>query len=106
MGVAMSSPFRGIIYIATWQKFAEEACRSATSAKECMPDISIESELFEQVVPIANPTHGSEDKILHIAKSPYQETLYLDSDTHMVDDCREFFSLLERFDLAAVHAPY
>lgn len=110
----MSSPSRGIIYIVTGQKFVDEACRSATSVKKCMPDIpialfsniSIESELFEQVVPIANPTHGPEDKILNIAKSPYQETLYLDSDTHMVDDCRELFSLLERFDLAAVHAPY
>jgi len=112
--MAMSSLTRGIIYIVTGQKFVEEACCSAASVKNCMPDIpitlfsniSIESELFEQVVPIANPTHGPEDKILNITKSPYQETLYLDSDTHMVDDCRELFSLLGRFDLAAVHAPY
>jgi len=110
----MSSPSRGIIYIVTGQKFVEEACRSAASVKKCMPDIpitlfsniSIESDLFEQGVPIVNPTHGPEDKILNIEKSPYQETLYLDSDTHMVDDSREVFSLLGRFDLAAVHAPY
>ena len=110
----MSSQSRGIIYIVTGQKFVDEACRSAASVKKCMPDIpltiysdlSIHSPLFDQVVPIANPTHGPEDKILHIARSPYQETLYLDSDTHMADDCRELFSLLERFDIAAVHAPY
>jgi len=110
----MSSPSRGIIYIVTGQKFVEEACLSAASVRQCMPDIPItvfsdvllRSSPFHQVVPIAKPTHGPEDKILNIAKSPYQETLYLDSDTHMVDDSRELFSLLERFDLAAVHAPY
>lgn len=110
----MSSPSRGIIYIVTEQKFVDEACLSAASVKRCMPDIPItlfsdvprSSSLFDQVVPIVKPTHGPEDKILNIAKSPYQETLYLDSDTHMVDDSRELFSLLERFDLAAVHAPY
>jgi hypothetical protein len=110
----MSSPSRGIIYIVTGRKFVDEACRSAASVKHCMPDLPItifsdvplRSALFEQVMHIANPTYGPEDKILNIAKSPYQETLFLDSDTHMVDDCRELFSLFERFDLAAVHAPY
>lgn len=110
----MSSPSRGVIYIVTGQKFVHEACRSAASVRQCMPHIPItlfsdvpqRSSLFDQVVPIVKPTHGHEDKILNIAKSPYQDTLYLDSDTHMVDDSRELFSLLERFDLAAVHAPY
>lgn len=110
----MSAPSRGIIYIVTGQKFVEEACRSAASVKRCMPDIpitifsdiSIDSGLFDQVMPIINPTYGPEDKILNIAKSPYKETLYLDSDTHMADDSRELFLLLERFDFAAVHAPY
>jgi hypothetical protein len=110
----MSSSTRGVIYIVTGKKFVEEACLSAVSVKQCMPDIPItifsdlpvDSKCFDQVVPIANPTHGPEDKILNIGKSPYRETLYLDSDTHMVDDCSELFSLLERFDLAVVHAPY
>jgi hypothetical protein len=90
----MSSSSRGIIYIVTGQKFVDEACRSAASVKRCMSDIPItifsdvplNSAHFEQVVPIANPTHGPEDKIINIAKSPYPDTLYLDSDTHMVDD--------------------
>lgn len=110
----MSTLSRGIIYIVTGQKFVDEACLSAASVKQCMPDIPItifsdvplSSALFDQVVLIANPTHGPDDKIIQIAKSLYRETLYLDSDTHMLDDSRELFSLLERFDLAAVHAPY
>jgi hypothetical protein len=110
----MSSPSRGIIYIVTGQQFIDEACLSAASVKRCMPDIpitilsdsTVHSPLFEQVLPITHPTHGPEDKIVNIANSPYHETLYLDSDTYMADDSRELFSLLEKFDLAAVHAPY
>jgi hypothetical protein len=112
LGETMSFPSRGIIYIVTGKKFVEEACRSAASVKQCMSDIPIticsdvplNSSLFDQVMPIANPMYGLEDKILNIAKSPYQETLFLDSDTYMADDSRELFLLLERFDFAAVHS--
>jgi hypothetical protein len=69
-------------------------------------DVPVRSPLFEQVVPIANPTHGPEDKIKYLAHSPYEETLCLDSDTYMTEDSREVFALLERFDLAAAQAPY
>jgi hypothetical protein len=110
----MIAPSRGIIYIVTGKKFVDEALQSAASVKQCMPDIPItlfadvplSSSIFDQVVPIANPTHGPEDKILNIGRSPYHETLYLDSDTYMALDCREVFPLLGKFDLAAVHAPY
>jgi len=110
----MSSLSRGVIYIVTGQQFVDEACLSAGTVKRCMPDVPItilsdvpvRSPLFEQVVPITCPRHGPEDKIVNIVNSPYQETLYLDSDTYIVDDCRELFVLLEKFDLAAVHAPY
>lgn len=93
----MSFPSRGIIYIVTGQKFVEEACRSAASVKQCMPDILIticsdiplNSPLFDQVMAITNPMYGVEDKILITANSPYQETLFLDSDTYAADDSRE-----------------
>jgi hypothetical protein len=49
-------------------------------------DVSLSSALLDQIVPIVHPTHGPEDKILNIAKSPYQETLYLDSDTQIADN--------------------
>jgi hypothetical protein len=67
-------------------------------------DISFNFALFDQVVTIANPTYGLENKIIQMRKSPYQETLFLDSDTHMVDDSRELFLLLAKFDFAAVHS--
>lgn len=68
----MSSPSRGIIYIVTGQKFLDEACLSAASVKKCMPnipitllsDVPLSSSLLEQVVPIVNPRHGHDDRIL------------------------------------------
>jgi hypothetical protein len=108
----MSSSTRGVIYIVTGRKFVEEACLSAASVKQCMPDIPIticsdvpiDSTLFDQVVSIDSPAYGLEDKIFNIRRSPYQETLFLDSDTQMIEDSQELFSLLDRFDFAAVHS--
>lgn len=85
----MGSSTRGTIHILTGQKFVEEACRSAVSVKRCMPDIpisiltgvSVRSPLFDQVLAIKDQTHGPEDKIQYLTHSPYEETLYLDSDT-------------------------
>jgi hypothetical protein len=37
--------------------------------------------------------------------SPYDYTLFLDTDTYVCADCSELFSLLEQFDLAVSHAP-
>lgn len=110
----MSSKSKGIIYIVAGQKFADEACCSAVSVKKCMPDIPITifadrpicSSLFDHVVQIEDPQYGPEDKVLNIGRSPYQDTLFLDSDTHLVDNVQELFLLLERFDIAATHAPY
>ncbi len=73
----MSSKSKGIIYIVTRQKFADEACCSATSVKKTMPDIPITifadrpicSYLFDQVVEIEDPKYGPEDKVHTMARS-------------------------------------
>jgi len=36
---------------------------------------------------------------------PFGQTIYLDTDTYVVDNIDELFDLLERFDIAAAHAP-
>jgi hypothetical protein len=102
------------MFIVTGQKFVEEACRSAASVRQWMPDIPItmfadrplSSDLFDRVVEIRDPQSGPEVKVHTMARSPYRETLFLDSDTILTDDVRELFLLLERFDIAATHAPY
>eukprot|EP00288_Rhodomonas_lens_P013747 CAMPEP_0177705214 /NCGR_PEP_ID=MMETSP0484_2-20121128/8590_1 /TAXON_ID=354590 /ORGANISM="Rhodomonas lens, Strain RHODO" /LENGTH=580 /DNA_ID=CAMNT_0019216629 /DNA_START=419 /DNA_END=2161 /DNA_ORIENTATION=+ len=45
-------------------------------------------------------------KLLAMKASPYQRTLLLDADTVVCSGLGGFFMLLDRFDLAATHAPY
>jgi hypothetical protein len=109
----MSLSDRGIIYVATGRRHCDEACRSAAQAKRCMPELPIsiftdqqlESGVFDQVIGIPQAS-GFLNKVINIRRSPYRETLFLDSDTHVVSDVRPLFELLGRFDLAASHAPY
>ena len=109
----MSVSQRGIIYVVTGRRHAEEACRSATMAKQCLPDLPIsiftdqpiDAPVFDQVVAIPQAS-GFLSKVVHIRQSPYRDSLFLDSDTHVIGDIRPLFELLERFDIAATHAPY
>ena len=102
---------KGVIYIATGEKYIQEALNSATSLKKHMPDISItlfcdkkiDSELFDNIIEIKNPEYGFIDKIKYIGKSSYDYTLFLDTDTYICDDISELFDLLDKFDIAAAH---
>ena len=108
-------PKKGVIYVATGKRYIEEALKSAASLKDKMPDLPvtifssdpIDSHLFEKVVVIENPNydHPGLDKIECMLCSPYEHTLFLDSDTYICDDFSEVFSLLSQFDIAAAHAP-
>jgi hypothetical protein len=101
----------GVIYVATGQKYIDEACVSAASLKDKMPDMhvtlfsdrDVRVGHFDKIVLIENPHYGMADKILSIQQSPYERTLYLDADTYICDDVSELFALLDRFDIAATH---
>jgi hypothetical protein len=110
---------QGVIYIATGRKYIEEACQSAESLKANVPAMSvtlfadekIDSPLFDQVVPIEKPGpfksaslhRRMSPKVVYIGMSPYDYTLYLDTDTYICGDISDLFPLLERFDLAVAH---
>ena len=105
---------RGILYIATGRKSVEETLRSAATVRRYMPNLAMTlvsdlapgSDLFEQHIPVDQPTFGPADKVDHIHRSPYDETLYLDSDTLLLADIRPLFELLQQFDFAAALSPY
>nr|CRH05296.1 Conserved protein of unknown function. Containing domain of glycosyl transferase family 8 [Candidatus Magnetococcus massalia] len=61
--------------------------------------------LIDQVLPIENPTYSFLDRFQAFSQSPYQKSLYLDSDTLILQPLDELFTLLERAQLAAAHAP-
>ena len=99
---------RGVIYISTGDKSYNEALTSARSLKKFNPDLSVtmytdEREvdpLFDNFVIIEQPQYCVQDKALNIWKTPYEETLYLDSDTYVTGDLSEYFEVLEYCDFA------
>jgi hypothetical protein len=106
---------RGVIYVAFGQEYLSEVLVSAASVKRHMPDLPIT--LFcdrktacpdvDQVVRVEPDVSfpGCAAKIRYIAASPYEQTLFLDSDTYVCADLADLFALLDAFDLAAAHAP-
>lgn len=98
----------GIIYIAFGKRYVNEAIYSATSVKSFAPisttiftDIDVKDSCFDQVV-IIKPEH-KRAKVDFLSHTPYDRTLYLDSDTRIVHDISDLFELLDRFDFAGAH---
>lgn len=100
---------RGVIYIASGRSYIRDAKISARSVKRHNPSLSItlytnegvNLEVFDQVVPIAEPIENWGDSILSNKHFPYEQNLYLDADTFVCGDITEVFDLLARYDLAA-----
>src|SRR5262249_13767122 len=105
---------QGAIYIATGRKYVEEACQAAASLKAILPTLSvtliadenIQVPYFDEVILVQkpDPIEGRfMSKIAYMGMSPYDHTLFLDTDTYVCGDISDLFPLLERFDIAAAH---
>lgn len=102
----------GVLYIASGEKYITDACKSASSLKKVTPDIpitifaseAVESSCFDETVVLKEPQYGYIDKVSYMYSSPYDCTLFLDTDTYIYSNISELFTLLERFDIAAAHA--
>jgi len=104
---------RGIIYSATGQFWLDEAINSA---RQSLRFNAIPHLIFSDL-PVAEPIEGVEchqftpsgdpflDKITTIGRLPFEQTLFLDTDTFVTDNLDDLFDLLDRFDVAAAHAP-
>lgn len=109
----------GIVYCATGKElFLKEAYISINSIKKFNKNIKISifideknlkilnKDLFDTIHLIKSPEYGFGDKIYSMSHTPYRKTLYLDCDTIVADDLSEIFSLLEKFDIAAINVPF
>ena len=118
---------QGVIYIATGRKYIEEAFKSVASLKAATPSVHVtlfcdeqvrspyvddvilietakqQDETFSQAV---SSSKGMFNKVYYMGKSPYERTLFLDTDTYIVNDISDLFPLLDRFDIAVAHAPH
>ncbi|MFM8720378.1 MAG: hypothetical protein ACKOFH_12760, partial [Chthoniobacterales bacterium] len=104
---------KGFLYVATGPRFIAEACASARRVKELMAgvpmalasDVRPEKNFFDHWIPIENPRGTFADKIAPLAKTPFEQTVFLDTDTYLCEPVPELFELLERCDIAMAHAP-
>ncbi len=103
----------GVIYVAAGSKHLREAEISAQSLHRHMPDMHITlfstenkvSDVFDEVIPFESCGVGLRDRTLCLQRSPYERTMFLDSDTYVCDDVSELFDLLDRFDIVSTHEP-
>lgn len=104
-------PTYGVFYIATG-KFLEEAKISAGSLKKQMPDIHVtvisdtdpRSEWFDNWIREDNPTLTGRDKVRNMQRTPYERTLFLDSDTYIAEPLDDLFKALDDYDFLATLA--
>lgn len=100
---------RGFVYIATGDQFVEEAKISAKSVKTLMPDVpitlftdqEIDTELFDDVTLIDKPRYDFGDQVFHLDQTPYERTIFLDSDIYLDEGIYDVFDVLDEFDIAA-----
>lgn len=101
-------PGNGIIYIAFGERYIKEALFSAASSKKfsdlsitLFTDKPVDHPAIDNVI-LIDPQH-MRAKVDFIAQSPYDRTLYLDSDTWVRGALDDLFPILDRFDVAGVH---
>lgn len=109
MSDVVASEDVGVVYVATGPDFVDEAEISAEQMRNVMPDVDItlfsdrhtNSSIFDSVVHIDSPAYSFLDKVESIQRSPYQKTLYLDTDIYVNKPVYELFDILDEFDIAA-----
>ena len=105
----------GVLYVAAGPEFLEEAVASALSLRSSNPDlpvaiftdqdISQHHNLFDIVRAISDPKRDSNDKIQGIADTPFEKTVFIDTDTRILRDISDLKLLLDRFDIAFAFDP-
>jgi hypothetical protein len=100
-----SRPASGVVYVATGQRYVEEARVAAASLRNTNPTIPVclvtdspgETNFWDELILVRNPAFGFRDKIL-MGLCPFERFLYLDTDTTVTGDLSDVFALLGRFD--------
>src|SRR6266404_4569779 len=101
---------QGVVYVATGKKYYDEACISVRSLKvsnsiraAIFTDQPRQDPHFDIHVPVKSTGDGFLDKVVNLKASPFEHTLFLDTDTFVWSDLTDLFSLLGNFDLAVAH---
>lgn len=103
----------GIIYSASGAHYvreAQESLKTSLTHNSCphllfcspVPCETIAGVEYLEFTPSGNPFA---DNVFSWAATPFERTLFLDTDVHVVAPLVGLFDLLERFDIALAHAP-
>jgi hypothetical protein len=110
---------QGYLYIAGGnQTYMQEAVISAQSLRRVDPNAHItlitdkeaQSDIFNQIVirsrgDFSSWKSGLAYKVEHMyVDSPYEKTLFLDSDTYFYENCEAIFDLLDHYDIGVAGA--
>ncbi|MFM8789098.1 MAG: hypothetical protein ACKOEI_04430, partial [Chthoniobacterales bacterium] len=100
---------KGFVYVATGTAYLPEAFKSAESLRRYHADAAIclitdhppaQSGPFTEIRrPVGRVRHSPIDKVLAY-EAPYEQIVFLDTDTFVLDDLNPLFETLGRFDLA------
>lgn len=110
----MTDRSHGILYIAAGPRHFGEMLQSAQSVRRCHPELPMalitdqpppQLNLFDEILPLENPRYSFIDKIAPLARSPFERTVFLDTDTLVCHPIDDLFELLEKFEFAVSHAP-
>lgn len=104
----------GIFYIASGKKYYQQAVISARSAREVMPNVKTaivtdqkkQSTDFNHVIFEPNMHNSFKDKPEYMTESPFNRTLFVDTDTFFCKVIIEMWELLNHYDIAATHSVY
>jgi hypothetical protein len=102
---------RGILFVATGDAYVAEAVETAqqiaTSDHDypvaLVTDSPVSHDVFDEVVLLEEPEHTLTDKVSGLQRSPFERTVFLDTDTHIVDMgiFDDLWAVLERTSIAA-----
>lgn len=102
---------RGVVYMAMGASYLQEAVLSARSLRKYHKDPillftdqhqrAVAEGIFDEVVPLerSGPL-PHRDKLVAMGRSPFRQTLFLDTDTYITGSLEGAWQLLERFDMA------
>lgn len=98
----------GFVYIATGEEYINEAKISVSSVRDHMPkanitlitDENVNSDSFDNIKITGGISNDFSSSNLTPDTSPYERTVFLDTDTYIADDISELFSILDEYDIA------
>ncbi len=107
---------RGYVYVATGRNFVKEAIISYQSLKRLKntfpvilytdkQNINFAKSVFDQVLLIEKPQYNFIDKIEPLITTPFDRSIFIDTDTYFASDISGLFNLLDAYEFMACFAP-